>query len=59
MLNAKEEKICDKYSAVDDEGYVHCYECPLNLVGRVVDSDVACKATYHYDKKKQRWFPDD
>ena len=30
-LTAKEQEICDKYGARDEDGYVHCYECPLNL----------------------------
>ena len=28
-LDPVEQKICDKYSARDTQGFVHCFECPL------------------------------
>lgn len=30
-LTPAEQAICDKYSARDADGYVHCLQCPLNL----------------------------
>lgn len=33
-LTPAEQAICDKYSAWDENGYVHCHECPLNLTGK-------------------------
>lgn len=28
-LTVKEQEICDQYGARDDDGYVHCADCPL------------------------------
>ena len=28
-LTEEEKKICKQYSARDEDGYVHCHECPL------------------------------
>lgn len=30
-LTEEQQKICDKYSARDEEGFVHCHECPLAI----------------------------
>ena len=30
-LTNSEKKICKQYSARDKQGYVHCFECPLNI----------------------------
>lgn len=30
-LTPKEQEICDKYSAYDETGHVHCIECPLAI----------------------------
>ena len=30
-LTDKEKDICKRYSARDEQGYVHCAECPLRL----------------------------
>ena len=51
-----EKKTCQKYSARDDQGCVHCNECPLRVDTDY--SDVACKATFHYDDEEKRWVPD-
>ena len=51
MLTEKQQKICDKYSTRDEQGKVHCKECPL-----VIDHyDHTCRAYMHYDKKKKEW----
>ena len=42
-LNDKEKEICEKYSARDADGYVHCSECPLVIPGGVYDC--TCYAT--------------
>ena len=56
LKTEREKRICAKYSAYDDTGHVHCNECPL----RVVDwkSDLMCKATAHYDRRKREWVYD-
>ena len=30
-LTEKEKEICERYSARDETGHVHCNECPLNI----------------------------
>ena len=30
-LNSEEKTICKHYGTKDDNGQVHCYECPLRL----------------------------
>ena len=47
MLRTKEQRrTCAKYSAHDENGNVHCRECPL-----VVDLDgFMCRAWTHYDR---------
>ena len=30
-LTENEKRICKKYSAYDETGHVHCYECPLAI----------------------------
>lgn len=55
MLTKKQKKICEKYSARDENGLVHCKECPL-----VLDSyTYTCRAFMHYDKHKQIWVEDE
>lgn len=53
MLTEKQKAICEKYSAYDETGHVHCSECPL-----VIDA-LMCKATCHYDKHLREWVPDE
>ena len=39
-LTPKEKEICKQYSTRDENGLVHCYECPLVIsIG-----DCSCKA---------------
>lgn len=33
-LTREEREICDRYSERDQDGLVHCKECPLNLDAR-------------------------
>ena len=39
-LSEEEKEICRKYSARDEEGFVHCKECPL----LIPDIPTMCKA---------------
>lgn len=54
ITNPKEQKICDKYSAYDDTGHVHCHECPLTK-GDYRSYDFRCKANSHYDRHSREW----
>ena len=46
-MTEEEKQVCKKYSTRDDNGFVHCKECPL-----VVDVDrFICKATLRYYNK--------
>lgn len=55
MLTKRQEKICKKYKARDEDGLVHCKECPL-----VIDHYAhICRAFMHYDRSKREWVPDD
>ena len=49
LTNDREKRICAKYSAKDNEGHVHCSECPL------VKGDLMCKAIAYYDRKAKGW----
>ena len=42
-LTEKEKAICKKYSARDEEGLVHCTECPLSI-GNTAEWDFTCYA---------------
>ena len=55
LKSERQEHICRKYSARDDDGYVHCNDCPL-----VVDQRYyMCRANSHYDRKSKEWVFDD
>ena len=54
ILNQKDQKICDKYSAYDNSGRVHCWECPL-IKGNPSQYDFRCKANSHYNRKTHEW----
>lgn len=49
LRNDKEKAICEKYSAKDENGKVHCSDCPL-VVSHI---DLMCKATAHYNHRKK------
>lgn len=54
LTNPREQKICDKYSKRDVDGYVHCKECPLTK-GDANYYDFRCKANSHYDRHTKEW----
>ena len=54
LTNDRERRICAKYSAIDEQGYVHCNECPLNK-GNHRMWDFRCKATCHYNRRTREW----
>lgn len=58
LTTERERKICEKYGAYDENGYVHYRECPL---ARADTSrwDWRCKANSHYDRKLMMWVYDD
>lgn len=56
-LNAKDQKICDKFSKRDEKGFVHCNECPLNK-GNPQNYDFRCKANSFYDRHTKEWIYD-
>lgn len=58
LTNEKEEKICKKYSARDENGRVNCRECPL-IKGNPNRYDFRCKANSHFDRHKGDWIYDD
>ena len=55
LKTEREKKICAKYSAKDENGKVHCYECPLSIS----EETATCKATAHYDRNLREWVFDD
>jgi hypothetical protein len=57
ITSKREQAICDKYSAYDDNGKVHCKECPL----RKSDGsyDYRCKANSHYNRRTKEYEYDD
>lgn len=55
MLTEKQKKICEKYSARDEEGLVHCKECPL-----AIDHYAhTCRSFMHYDRHRREWVEDE
>ena len=56
ITNNREQKICDKYSAYDENDRVHCMECPLRKGNG--GYDFRCKANSHYDRKTGEWVMD-
>lgn len=54
MITSKvEQRICDKYSAYDENNKVHCSECPLRKGGGFYD--FRCKANSHYNRRTDEW----
>ena len=50
-MTEREKKICKKYGARDEHGFVHCNKCPL-----VVDVDEhLCKANAQYNRHTKQW----
>ena len=54
MLTEKQKRICEKYIERDENGNVHCFECPLAIDHR----DFTCRAFMHYDRSKREWVVD-
>ena len=54
ITTKREKKICEKYSAYDETGHVHCNECPLRK-GDSEQHDFRCKANSHYDRSSKEW----
>ena len=54
LTSDKERLICEKYSAMDSNKKVHCYECPL-MKGNPAMWDFRCKANSHYNPKTREW----
>lgn len=54
LTTAKEETICKKYSAYDENNRVHCDECPL-IKGNPKKYDFRCKANSHYNRHIHDW----
>lgn len=51
LTNDRERKICDKYSAYNEDGKVRCRECPL-----VKDRfSMLCKANSSYNRSTREW----
>lgn len=49
-MTEEEKEICKKYSAIDEDGYTHCSECPL-----VIDAKTFfCKAADDYEEVEER-----
>lgn len=57
LTNDRERKICDKYSAVGEDGKVRCRECPLRK-GDWFFHDFRCKANSHYNRSTREWVYD-
>lgn len=51
MLTEKQKRICEKYSAKDEHGHVHCPDCPL----MVSAYDLMCKANASYNRHTREW----
>lgn len=54
LTSEREKRICEKYSAHDADGKVHCHECPLNK-GLPDQYDFRCKANAHYNRHTKEW----
>lgn len=53
LTNERERAICEKYSAIDQDGRVRCFNCPL-----VINQyERTCKRDMHY--QDGRWVKDD
>lgn len=54
LTSEREKKICKKFSAYDEQGFVHCHECPLQK-GNFRMWDFRCKANSHYNRRNNEW----
>lgn len=54
LTTERQKRICARYSARDENGYVHCNDCPL-----VVNPyQLMCRAIAHYDRHSREWVYD-
>lgn len=54
LTTERQKRICARYSARDENGYVHCNDCPL-----VVNPyQHMCRANAHYDRHLREWVYD-
>lgn len=54
LTNEREKRICKKYSAYDENGLVHCCDCPL-VKGDIRSWDFRCKGNSHYNRRNKEW----
>lgn len=54
ITTERERRICEKFSARDENGRVRCHECPLHK-GNFAKWDFRCKANSHYDRHTKEW----
>lgn len=52
-MTERQQKICDKYSKRDNEGRVHCKECPLRVSKDYYD--FRCRANSVYNPHTREW----
>lgn len=55
LKTEKDKSICAKFSTPDENGRVHCPECPL----MVNAYELMCKANTSYNRKTRTWEFDD
>ena len=54
LTTERQKRICARYSARDENGYVHCNDCPL-----VVNPyQNMFRAIAHYDRHSREWVYD-
>lgn len=53
ITSDRDFRICEKYSEEDEEGNVHCFECPLRKGNGKYD--FRCKSNSHYNRKTKEW----
>ena len=54
LTTERQKRICARYSARDENGFVRCNDCPL-----VVNAyQHMCRAIAHYDRHSREWVYD-
>lgn len=62
LITDQDKATCEKHSAEDEEGFAHCYECPLRVKNAGMFFGLGyegCKANCHWNWRLQRWVPDE
>lgn len=54
LRTERQKKICTKYRERDENGKVHCFECPLVINPKACE----CRAWMHWDRHTQEWVED-